>query len=259
MTGRVFSVSINKDGSRFVAASTLDGASMVRVYPYDFDGPVPDDVKAALAKPIAERTDPQKKLVQDFNSKTSEATVAIDLPGVSLYAVAFQPTTSMLALAGSDGMVRLLNQETKAIEATFSPIEIATTAGETKTDVTAFKSAHGLSAPSASLPDPTKEKELLPADKLLEIEVMPAQIRLANQRDYAQLVVTAVYASGQRCDVTRLSQFKSTAATNVSSLGLLRPKRLEHQLSIFLSQDNKKRSRSKRFSPSTNRSILCAM
>ena len=109
-------------------------------------------------------------MVQAHNSKASEATVAIDLPGVSLYAIAFQPTTSMLAMAGSDGMVRLLNQETKAIEATFSPIEIATTASATQSDVTALKSATGLSAPSASLPDPAKEKELLPADKLLEIE-----------------------------------------------------------------------------------------
>jgi mono/diheme cytochrome c family protein len=224
MDGRIFSVSVNKDGSRFAAVSTLDSASMVRVYPYDFAGPVPDDVKAALAKPVAQRSDPEKKLVQDHNSKTSEAIVAMDLPGVNLYAVAFQPMTPMLALAGSDGMVRLLNQDTKAIEASFSPIEIATTASESLVDVTALKSAHGLPAPSAAIPDPAKERELLPADKLLEIEVMPAQIKLTNQRDYAQLVVTAVYASGQRCDVTRLAQFKSTAATTVSALGLLRPK-----------------------------------
>lgn len=224
MNGRIFSVSVNKDGSRFAAVSTLDGASMIRVYPYDFAGPIADDLKAALAKPAAERTDPEKKLVQEHSSKTSEATVAIDLPDVSLYAVAFQPTTNMLAMAGSDGMVRLLNQDTKAIEATFSPIEIATTTSESQVDVMALKSAHGLPAPSAAIPDTTKEKELLPADKLLEIEVMPAQIKLASQRDYAQLVVTAVYASGQRCDVTRLAQFKSSPATTVSSLGLLRPK-----------------------------------
>ena len=224
MTGRVFSVSINKDGSRIAAASTLDGASMVRVYPYEVEGPVPEDVKAALAKATGARTDPEKQLVLSYLSKVPDATVAIDLPGVSLYAVAFQPTTSLLALAGSDGWVRLLNQETKAIEATFAPIEIVINTGSTESDVTALKSAHGLRAPSAALPDPAKERDLLPADKLLEIEVMPAQIKLANQRDYAQVVVTAVYASGQRCDVTRLAQYKSSAAINVSSLGLLRPK-----------------------------------
>ncbi len=224
MSGRIFSVSVNKDGSRFAVASTLDGASMIRVYPYEFAGPVTDDVKAALAKPVAQRNDAEKKLVQDHNSKTSDAIVAIDLPGVSLYSVAFQPTTGMLAVAGSDGMVRLLNPETKAIEATFSPIEITTASSEALEDVTALKSAHGLPAPSAAIPDPAKERELLPADKLLEIEVMPAQVKLATPRDYAQLVVTAVYASGQRCDVTRLAQFKSTTSASVSPLGLLRPK-----------------------------------
>lgn len=223
-TGRIFSVAMNADGSRFAAASTLDGASTVRVYPYDFSGELPADVKAAMAKRVGDRDEKQKKLVEEYTSKTSEATVAMDVPGVSLYAVAFQPNSNMLALAGSDGMVRLLNQETKTIEATFAPIEIATNASAAKQDYVALKSAHGLPAPSAAVPDPAKEKELLPADKLLEIEVTPAHVKLASKRDYSQLVVTAVYASGQRCDVTRMAQFKSTDANMVSSLGLLRPR-----------------------------------
>ncbi len=224
MTGRVFSIAINSDGSRFAAASTLDGASMVRVYPYDFNGEIPADVKAALAKRVANRDEKENQLVQQYTSKTSEPTLAIDVPAVSLYAIAFQPTTNMLAIAGSDGLVRLLNQETKAIEATFSPIEVAPDSSASKNDIVALKSAHGLPTPSAALPDAAKEKELLPTDKLLEIEVSPAQVKLANKREYAQLVVTAVYASGQRCDVTRLAEYKSTDANMISSLGLLRPR-----------------------------------
>ncbi len=119
MTGRIFSVSMNADGSRFVAVSTLDGSSSVRVFPYEFVGEVPADAHAARAKPAAERNDQEKKLVQQFASKTSDPVVTLELPGISLYTAAFHPTTNLVALAGSDGMVRLLNQDTKTIEATF--------------------------------------------------------------------------------------------------------------------------------------------
>ncbi len=224
MTGRIFSVSMNADGSRFVAVSTLDGSSSVRVFPYEFIGELPANAQAAKAKPAAERNEEEKKLVQQFASKTSEPVVSLELPGVSLYTAAFHPTTNLVALAGSDGMVRLLNQETKAIEATFSPIEITNASKDAIADVVNLKSGNGLAQPLSSLPDPAKEKELLPSDKLLEIDVAPASVKLSSKRDYAQLVVTAVYASGQRCDVTRLASFKSSDSNMISPLGLLRPR-----------------------------------
>ncbi len=71
MTGRVFSVDVSADGARFAAASTLDGVSQLHVYPYDFTGELPEAVKAAMAKRVAERSDEEKKLVADFTSQTS--------------------------------------------------------------------------------------------------------------------------------------------------------------------------------------------
>ena len=77
MTGRLFSVAINKDGSRFAAVSTLDGTSVVRVYPYEVEGPMPEDVKAAMAKAVGTRTDPEKQLVVNYLSKSPDAIVAM--------------------------------------------------------------------------------------------------------------------------------------------------------------------------------------
>ncbi len=224
MTGRIFSVSLNKDGSRFVAASTLDGASTIRVYPYDFDGAMSEDVKAAMAKRLAERKDKDNELIEKYTSQTSEPIVTIDLPEASIYAVAFHPTTNFVALAGNDGVVRLLNPETKQIESTLSPIEVITSEAAQTQSALSAKTGNGLPLPTSSLPNLDQEKALLPADKLLEIEVEPQQIKLATQRDYSQLVVTAVYASGQRCDVTRFAEYKpDTALNSVTKFGLLRP------------------------------------
>lgn len=224
MTGRIFSVALNTEGTRIAAASTLDGASTVRVYPFDFEGEVPEDVKAAMAKKFADRNDQEKNLVKQHLSKVSEATISLELPGVSIYAVAFHPDGKSIVLGGSDGQLRLLNTESKSIDKNFAPVETTAAADAAKANVMALKSAHGMPLPTTALPDVERERQLLPSDKLVDIEVEPAAVNWTSPREYSQLLVTAVYANGARCDVTRMAQYKGDSAVHaVSSLGLLRP------------------------------------
>ncbi len=107
MTGRIFSLAIGPKGKHLAAASTLDGDSRVVVFPYDFDGTLPDEIKEILAKLVAQRSTEEVAKVNDYNSKVSAATSSYDLPNNSLYAIAFSADGEQLAIGGSDGRCAL--------------------------------------------------------------------------------------------------------------------------------------------------------
>jgi len=96
MPGRIYDVRFNADGTKFFAASSLDGRSQVRGY----------------------ETDSGKKLWQ------------IDVPDAAIYAVACSADGSTVAAAGADGQVRLINAAAGAVRKTFMPVDITPPAQE---------------------------------------------------------------------------------------------------------------------------------
>ncbi len=67
------------------------------------------------------------------------------------------------------------------------------------------------------------EEKLPPGAKVVKIEAQPARIELKNPYDYAQLLLTAQLASGERIDVTRLAKLDKPALVRISPTGLVRP------------------------------------
>lgn len=225
MPGRIFSLSITRDGQYFVAASTLDGVSHVRVYPYEFKGETPENVAAALAKPYDQRNDEEKNLVNGHLARTSDAIVSLDMPAVSLYAVSFTPAGDKIALGGSDGRIRLVDVASSSVLAEFSPVELQNPAENAQNEVQQLAAASGMPLETVAIPDSQQERELLPRDKLLVLSVEPSVIDFHSMDDAIQLVVSAQYAGGQVCDVTRqVSVAGSDQFLEVSPLGLVRPR-----------------------------------
>ncbi|MEZ6136954.1 MAG: c-type cytochrome domain-containing protein [Pirellulaceae bacterium] len=144
MTGRIFSVCISQDGKQFAVASTLDGASQVHVYPYDFTGELPENVKAAMAKRVAERSEEEKKLITEFTSKTSDAVAKIDLPASSLYAIAMAPSGKYVATGGSDGLIRILDIASAEFTSEFVPVPIVESDSANSSGDTQLAAAEGL-------------------------------------------------------------------------------------------------------------------
>ncbi len=167
---------MNADGSRFVAVSTLDGSSSVRVFPYEFIGELPANAQAARAKPAAERTEEEKKLVQQFASKTSEPVVSLELPGVSLYTACFPSDHKPRCTCRQRRHGASAQSRNESHRGHVFPDRDHQRFEDATADVVNLKSANGLAQPLSSLPDPAKEKELLPSDKLLEIDVAPASV-----------------------------------------------------------------------------------
>ena len=90
MPGRIYALAFSKDGSRFAAGSSLDGTGEVRVY------------QTADAK-----------LVSKF----------VGQPG-PVYTVAYRPDGKMVAAAGFDGMVRLIDPDTGKLVKEFVPVPL---------------------------------------------------------------------------------------------------------------------------------------
>ncbi len=226
MIGRIFSVSISADGSLFAVASTLDGSSQIKVYPFDFTGEMPDDVKAIHAKPVSDRNDDEKKRLAQWTAQTSPAVTQFDLSD-SIYSAALHPSGKQLAVGGAEGVIRVYSIPEGQLLHEFVAVPIeqdSSTPDQHFAEKQALPAAaSGLTAKATTLPDAQQESEKLPRSKLIEIVIKPKDIRLSDELDYVQLVVTARYADGQTADVTRLAKYRThDSIISIDPLGLVR-------------------------------------
>ncbi len=216
MQGRVWSVAVSADGKRIAAASGLDGKGEVALFSYDVDAAVPDNIKAILAKRVADRNVEEQKAV-DAHTKTGIKQLwkkSIDT-GI-VYAVGFKPGGGTVAAAGSDGQVRLFDLETGNLVKEFSPAPL---------EAAAAKSADA-SVRASFRVDDRKERETLPAGaKVVALEVIPKEVKFSRPYEYAQVIVTAKLESGESIDVTRIAEGKLTAdVADLTPAGLIQPK-----------------------------------
>ena len=114
MKGRINSVATSNQGRRFAAGSSLDGSGEVHVYSYDFDTNLTDSLKAIQAKVAATRSTGRRPRRDPEVPQRSGDQAGLEVPGscaAGVYALAFSPDGKVLASAGADGIVRLVNPE----------------------------------------------------------------------------------------------------------------------------------------------------
>ncbi|MHB1559749.1 MAG: DUF1549 and DUF1553 domain-containing protein [Isosphaeraceae bacterium] len=138
------------------------------------------------------------------------------VPQGGIYTVAFRPDGKVLAAAGADGMVRLIDTANGKALKEFAPVTVK-----------AASTAQNAAAPSvAPKQEEAVESETLPAgSSLAALEVQPKEVRLANRFAYVQLLVTGRLASGEAVDATRMVDWSlSSPVAEVSRSGLVRPR-----------------------------------
>ncbi|TWT54196.1 translocation protein TolB [Rubripirellula amarantea] len=217
MPGRIGSVDISPDGSRIAAAATIDGRSEVRVWEYDFDGELSDDLKKILAKRVADRDAEEKKRVDQYRSQPTDEVFKVSVDEAAVYAVCFAADNSV-CFAGNDGLIRHLDADGTELRR-FAAANFNDEAKSAKLafDAKAWTQRVASQQPTAGEPEPVD------LGTIEEIVVQPRSILLNSPYSYAQLVVTAVAPDGQTSDVTRRVTLDVPACGTASPHGLIRP------------------------------------
>ncbi len=217
MPGRIFSVAISPDATRLAAASTLNGKAEVRVWKYDFDGTLTDELKKILAKRVAERSAEEKQKVAAYQGNETTEIYKVDLKEAAVYAIQFAKDNS-LVVAAADGKIRRFAADGDlAAEFPVVPIESGSGLASASFDAKAWNEMVVSRIEEAAQESPP------PAGRVTELIAEPAEIRLDSPYAYAQLIVTARLDDGSTADVTRSCQIEAPDWVTATARGLIRP------------------------------------
>lgn len=198
MRGRIHSVAFAGDGKTVACASSLNGKGQVFVYASEYDSTISENFKKILEKRVQSWNAEERKAYQDYVTMGADIISQTNLP-TAIYAVAYSPDGSLVAAAGADGLIRMINPVAGSIVRELKPVTI---------DESAAASAEIVAAESNVDLDALSENEKLPEGRTLaSIEVSPPVAKLHGPWSYQQLLVTGILDTGDRVDVTRMSQF----------------------------------------------------
>jgi WD40 repeat protein len=196
MKGRIFSVAVSRDGKRIAAGSSLDGTGEVQVCGYEFSTDLPGNIKRINEKVVTSRSPQEKEELEKYHKDGVKLISKLEMKQAGAFAVSFHPNGKTLAVACTDGVIRLIDPEKGTIQKEFAPAPLS-------------KGATASRSTKVQYPTEMTSPEKLPAGmKIASLSVEPRSVQLTHKFAYAQLVVTAKLASGELLDVTRLVESK---------------------------------------------------
>ncbi len=216
LPGRIYSVAVSTDGKRVAAGSSLDGFSgEVAVYNFDFDTALPENIKAINEKVVTARSAAESAALDAYHKQGVKLVSRVKVRAGGVYSVVFRPDGKVLAAAGGDGIIRLIDPEQGKILKEFAPVAVKTSSSVASAPVTAVPPKLDESVPTETLPR---------GASVVALDVQPKEIRLSNRFAYTQLVVTGRLSSGETIDATRMVEAKlSSEIVALGRSGLVRP------------------------------------
>ena len=215
LVGRIHAVDVSADGKRILAASSLDHHGEVRVYGYDFDTSLPDNLKEIMQKVVTSRSAEENALIEKYRTENVSVTSTYESDDGGFYAACFDPSGNQVVAAGDLGDLFLIDANSGQVVRQWSPFSVEA----------ASQTAANWPVPSDDVDQATATDSVtVPVDKVAEISVEPTTVLLSGPVSECQLVVTAKDAAGDEFDVTRMAEctLKNGAAL-INKLGTLKP------------------------------------
>lgn len=201
LVGRIHAVDVSKDGRRILAASSLDRQGQLRIYSYDFDTSLPDNIKAINEKVVTSRTPEENAALDAYRVSGIQAIGTFDAGQSGLYAAVFHPSGQFIAAGGDNGEIVLIDTESGQPKHRFIAAPIQATPVPTPV-VAATIPANNESA--------TSENAVFTSEQVAELSVEPFAIDLNHPFAECQLVVTARDPNGIEFDVTRAASYTAS-------------------------------------------------
>jgi len=223
MPGRIFSVAISPDGSRLAAASTLDGQSEVRVWNYDFNGTMSDEIKSLSGKRVNDLSPEEKKKLDDYQNSPVSQIWRADIGDAAIYSIRFAPDQSLF-VAGDDGIIRRYGADGQ-LGQPIEPIDPASIVSDANSSL-AFDSIlwnRGQIALSKETATQTATEAVPEVDQVAKLELLPAEVQLDGPVSYAQVLVTGTLQDGSSVDLTRAVRWNVPSFAIVTATGAVRP------------------------------------
>jgi WD40 repeat protein/mono/diheme cytochrome c family protein len=226
--GRIFDVAVSTDGKYLAAVSTVDNKSMIRVWSYDVESNLPDEIKNIQKKRVQQRTKDEKAKLEAHVTAQPAILATWEIPDTAIYTIAIDQQ-GRLAAGGADGKVRVWSIDNNQPVANFDatpPGSLKSASAESiaetrKRRLTALATNHEAERTTS---ESLQELNSFPLEQVSQITVAPTDIKLTNWNDSVQFVVMAKLQSGEERDVTRFTKFSSSSgAVWTSDRGWLQP------------------------------------
>lgn len=118
MEGRIFGVDFAPDGKRIVAGASHEGAGAVNLYASEYDNALPEAVKK-----IIETVNGKGKELDDWVTRDVKLLSSTPIP-CGIFTVSFCPDGKLVAAAGQDGHIRLIDAATGKIAKQFLSVPL---------------------------------------------------------------------------------------------------------------------------------------
>lgn len=188
MPGRIFDLGYRSDGKRIAAGSSLDGSGHLHIYSSDFDGTLPKGMKGILEKVSTSRSAAEKKRIAEFHSKNIAVVASAEF-STPIYALCWHPNQLELAIAGADGLIRILDGDDASVKRVVMSVPMA-------------------------------EEN---SDDVVAITIDPPRVKIAEKFGTQQLIVTGWLASGHPVDLTNKASYSPSSDMIKVSAGRVEP------------------------------------
>ncbi|MFN0129709.1 MAG: DUF1549 domain-containing protein [Verrucomicrobiales bacterium] len=217
MPGRVFELAWRPDGRAFAAAASGAAGGLVRVMAAEYDSALPDDIKKIVEKEAAGHSAEERQRLEAYLTADTRVLAELSVAGDRLYALDWHPDGTQLAVAGSQGRVRIVDAGTGRETRSFAvvPVDPAALARTRPVLPTPLPPV----ARPGELPEPALDASIVET-----LMVDPPEVVLSGSTDAVQLVVTATLRDGSVADATRAVRGEwSTPVARLDAGGLIKP------------------------------------